>query len=249
MVWTTNFRTIFMGRRSSSASVKAAGMRMVKVSKGCWCINSGRSWCTTSNHHGVTRRAKTTQTKLKRGFYHRYKEDIGLSPRWLLSASAPLVCGHESSRTAMKLNRAEVGLAFYDDPVIWCFWNTIFSQAVTLSHFEMPYHLCQRTGGWQKLRMRSISFVVKYQPQWWSAVKATQKRSTMTFNSRYWIWWTPRQTSSVGYALAWSSHATMRKATRGYVSSGSPMNFVAQEKPGYKKGHADQTWGISDWCR
>lgn len=85
-------------------------------------------------------------------FYHHYKEDIALFAemgfkcyRLSIAWSRIFPKGDESTPN-------EAGLKFYDDVFAECLKKNI-EPVVTLSHFEMPYHLVKEYGGW---RQRSI---------------------------------------------------------------------------------------------
>ena len=85
-------------------------------------------------------------------FYHRYKEDIALFAEM----------GFKCFRTSIGWSRIfpmgdeatpnEEGLKFYDDLFDECLKYNI-EPVVTLSHFEMPFHLVKKYGGWRNRRM------------------------------------------------------------------------------------------------
>lgn len=92
-------------------------------------------------------------------FYHRYKEDIKLFAEM----------GFKCFRTSIAWTRIfpngdeetpnEEGLKFYDDLFDELLKYGI-QPVVTLSHFEMPYHLVKKYGGWKNRKV--IDFFVKY---------------------------------------------------------------------------------------
>lgn len=92
-------------------------------------------------------------------FYHRYREDIALLAE----------LGLKSFRTSINWSRIfpngddglpnEAGLRFYDALFDELLKHKI-EPVVTLSHFEMPYHLICRYGGWKNRRL--IDFFLKY---------------------------------------------------------------------------------------
>ena len=92
-------------------------------------------------------------------FYHRYKEDIKLFAEM----------GFKCFRTSIAWTRIfpngddempnEAGLKFYDDLFDELLKYGI-QPVVTLSHFEMPYHLVKEYGGWKNRKL--IDFFVKY---------------------------------------------------------------------------------------
>src|SRR5690625_3114573 len=92
-------------------------------------------------------------------FYHRYKEDIALFAEM----------GFKSFRTSIAWSRIfpngddaepnEAGLQFYDNLFDELLKYDI-EPVVTLSHFEIPYHLYKNYGGFRNLKL--IDFFVKY---------------------------------------------------------------------------------------
>ena len=92
-------------------------------------------------------------------FYHRYKEDIKLFAEM----------GFKCFRTSIAWTRIfpngdeetpnEEGLKFYDDLFDELLKYGI-QPVVTLFHFEMPYHLVKKYGGWKNRKV--IDFFVKY---------------------------------------------------------------------------------------
>ncbi|MFT8917762.1 MAG: 6-phospho-beta-glucosidase [Oenococcus sp.] len=92
-------------------------------------------------------------------FYHLYPEDIKLFAEM----------GFKCFRTSIAWSRIfpqgdedlpnEAGLKFYDDLFDTCLKYGI-KPVITLSHFEMPYHLVQVYGGWRNRKM--IGFFTKF---------------------------------------------------------------------------------------
>src|SRR5690625_5639081 len=92
-------------------------------------------------------------------FYHAYKEDIALFAEM----------GFKSFRTSIAWSRIfpngddvepnEAGLQFYDDLFDELLKYDI-EPVVTLSHFEIPYHLYKEYGGFRNRKL--IDFFVKY---------------------------------------------------------------------------------------
>ena len=92
-------------------------------------------------------------------FYHRYKEDIALFAEM----------GFKCFRTSIAWTRIfpngddeypnEEGLKFYDDVFDECLKYGI-EPVVTLSHFEMPYHMMKKYGGFRN--RQCIEFFVKF---------------------------------------------------------------------------------------
>lgn len=92
-------------------------------------------------------------------FYHHYKEDIALFAEM----------GFKCFRTSIGWTRIfpngdeeepnEEGLKFYDDLFDECLKYNI-EPVVTLSHFEMPYGLVKKYGGWRSRKL--INFFVRF---------------------------------------------------------------------------------------
>ncbi|MDN6900019.1 glycosyl hydrolase family protein [Oenococcus sicerae] len=92
-------------------------------------------------------------------FYHRYPDDIKLLAEM----------GFKCFRTSIAWTRIfplgdedqpnEEGLQFYDDLFDECLKYGI-QPVITLSHFEMPYHLVEAYGGWRSRKM--IGFFTKF---------------------------------------------------------------------------------------
>lgn len=139
----------------------------------------------TAGEHGVDRRITNTVLDGEYypnheavDFYHHYKEDVKLFAEM----------GFKCFRTSIAWTRIfpngddtqpnEAGLQFYDD---------LFDElrrygmepVITLSHFEMPYHLVTEYGGWKNRKV--IDFFVKYAVTVMERYK-NKVRYWMTFN-------------------------------------------------------------------
>lgn len=92
-------------------------------------------------------------------FYHRYKEDIALAAE----------IGFKTFRMSINWSRIyphgddeypnEEGLKFYDD-VFDELLKYGIEPLVTMSHYELPLHLCQKYGGWKNRKL--IGFFETY---------------------------------------------------------------------------------------
>lgn len=111
-------------------------------------------------------------------FYHTYKQDIALLAEM----------GFKCFRTSISWSRIfpngdetepnEEGLQFYDD-MFDCLLKHGIEPVITLSHFEMPYHLAKEYGGW--MNRRCIDFFVHYAVTVMKRYK-DKVRYWMTFN-------------------------------------------------------------------
>lgn len=92
-------------------------------------------------------------------FYHHYKEDIAMFKDLGLNSFRTSIAWTRIFPTCEELEPNEAGLQFYDD----LFDELIASgiePVITLSHFEMPYHLVTKYGGFRDRRV--IDLFVKY---------------------------------------------------------------------------------------
>ncbi len=76
-------------------------------------------------------------------FYHRYPQDWRCLPRWASNVFAPRLPRTRIFPQGDELEPNEAGLQFYDDLFDECLKHGI-EPVITLSHFEMPYHLGHR---------------------------------------------------------------------------------------------------------
>jgi len=120
----------------------------------------------TAGAHGVPRRITEGVMEGERypnhtgiDFYHTYKEDISLFGE----------LGFKCFRTSISWSRIfpngdetepnEAGLQFYDSMFDEMHKYGI-EPVITLSHFEMPYHLAKEYGGW--INRKLVDFFVRY---------------------------------------------------------------------------------------
>ena len=111
-------------------------------------------------------------------FCHHYKEDLALMAEM----------GFKAFRTSIAWTRIypngddetpnEAGLKFYDDMFDTCHELGI-EPVITLSHFEMPYHLAEKYNGF--MDRRCIDFFVRYAKTCFERYKGKVKY-WMTFN-------------------------------------------------------------------
>ncbi len=92
-------------------------------------------------------------------FYHRYKEDIKLCAEMGFKCFRTSIAWSRIFPKGDEQEANECGLAFYDDLFDECLRYHI-EPVVTLSHFEMPWHLVTQYGGWRNRRM--IEFFTRY---------------------------------------------------------------------------------------
>lgn len=136
----------------------------------------------TSGSHKVPRRI--TKGVLKNeyypshdgiDFYHRYKEDIRLFAEMGFKCFRTSIAWSRIFPKGDEQEACEAGLKFYDDLFDECLKYRI-EPVVTLSHFEMPWHLVTEYGGWRNRKM--IDFFTRYAN---AVIKRYQKKV------KYWI--------------------------------------------------------------
>lgn len=92
-------------------------------------------------------------------FYHHYKEDIQLFKEMGLKAFRTSIAWSRIFPKGDELEPNEEGLAFYDKLFDELLENGM-EPIVTLSHFEMPYHLVTEYGGFRNRKL--IDFFTRY---------------------------------------------------------------------------------------
>ncbi len=111
-------------------------------------------------------------------FYHRYPEDIQLLKELGLKAFRTSISWARIFPKGDETEPNEAGLVFYDQLFDTLLENGI-EPVITLSHFEMPYHLAQAYGGFRDKRV--IEYFVRFAEV---VLKRYQNKVTywMTFN-------------------------------------------------------------------
>lgn len=92
-------------------------------------------------------------------FYHHYKEDIKLMAEMGFKAFRTSIAWTRIFPHGDETQPNEEGLAFYDKVFDECLKYNI-EPVVTLSHFEMPYHLVTEYGGWSNRKL--IDFFTRF---------------------------------------------------------------------------------------
>lgn len=92
-------------------------------------------------------------------FYHRYKEDIALFAEMGFKCFRTSIAWTRIFPKGDEVEPNEAGLKFYDDLFDECLKYGI-EPVVTLSHFEMPYHLVTEYGGFRN--RKTIDFFVHF---------------------------------------------------------------------------------------
>ena len=128
-------------------------------------------------------------------FYHRYKEDLALLAEM----------GFKCFRTSIAWTRIyplgdeeapnEAGLAFYDDLFDECL-RLGMEPVVTISHYEMPYHLVKTYGAWRNRKL--ITFFERYAR---TVFERYRDKVTywMTFNEINGVLWMPWAGSGIQF--------------------------------------------------
>lgn len=92
-------------------------------------------------------------------FYHRYREDIKLFAEMGFKCFRTSIAWSRIFPLGDELEPNEAGLQFYDDLFDTCLEYGI-EPVITLSHFEMPYHLVKEYGGWRNRKL--IDFFARF---------------------------------------------------------------------------------------
>lgn len=123
------------GKGISIADVMTAGSHGVprRITDG---VEAGEYY---PNHNGID-------------FYHRYKEDIQLFAEMGFKCFRTSIAWTRIFPNGDETEPNEAGLQFYDDLFDECLKYDI-QPVVTLSHFEMPYHLVKQYGGWRNRKL------------------------------------------------------------------------------------------------
>ncbi len=120
----------------------------------------------TGGAHGVDRRItdgtladEYYPSHIASDFYHRYKEDIGLLAQMGFKCFRLSIAWTRIFPDGDELTPNEAGLRFYDDVFDELKKHGI-EPIVTLSHFDMPYRLVKKYGGWKNRRV--IDFFTRF---------------------------------------------------------------------------------------
>lgn len=119
--------------------------------------------CTPNGLFGdIVDRNKNNITSIKDraiDFYHRYPEDISLFAEMGFTCLRTSIAWTRIFPNGDELEPNEAGLAFYDKLFDEMLKHHI-TPLVTLSHYEMPYHLVTQYGGWGDRKV--IEFFTRY---------------------------------------------------------------------------------------
>lgn len=111
-------------------------------------------------------------------FYHHYKEDIALFAEMGFKCFRTSIAWTRIFPNGDELEPNEEGLKFYDELFDECLKYGM-EPVVTLSHFEMPYHLVKEYGAWRNRKL--IKFFVRFAEVCFKRYKDKVKY-WMTFN-------------------------------------------------------------------
>lgn len=111
-------------------------------------------------------------------FYHRYKDDIKLLSEMGFKCFRTSIAWTRIFPNGDELEPNEKGLQFYDDLFDECLKYGI-EPVVTLSHFELPYHLVTEYGGFRNRKV--IDFFVRFAEVCFKRYK-NKVKYWMTFN-------------------------------------------------------------------
>lgn len=111
-------------------------------------------------------------------FYHNYKEDIALFAEMGFQVFRMSIAWSRIFPNGDDQEPNEAGLKFYDD-VFDELAKYHIEPLVTISHYEMPFHLCEVYNGWADRRV--IDFYIRYCSTIFHRYKGKVKR-WLTFN-------------------------------------------------------------------
>jgi 6-phospho-beta-glucosidase len=111
-------------------------------------------------------------------FYHHYKEDVKLFAELGLKCFRTSIAWTRIFPNGDESEPNEEGLQFYDDLFDECLKYNI-EPVITLSHFEMPYHLVTEYGGWRN--RQTVDFFVRFAEVVFERYK-NKVKYWMTFN-------------------------------------------------------------------
>ncbi|WP_143809919.1 family 1 glycosylhydrolase, partial [Oenococcus oeni] len=150
-------------------------------------------------------------------FYHKYPEDIKLFAELGLKCFRTSIAWTRIFPNGDETEPNEAGLKFYDDMFDECLKYGI-QPVITLSHFEMPYHLVKEYGGWSNRKM--IEFFDRFAEVCFKRYKDKVKY-WMTFNESLGFYpeWIQKYWARKGYNLdiLASDLATIKAGTVDYV--------------------------------
>ena len=111
-------------------------------------------------------------------FYHHYEEDIAMMAKLGFKCFRTSIAWTRIFPNGDELEPSEAGPQFYDD-----LFDTMkrhgMEPIITLSHFEMPYHLVKEYGGWRSRKL--VDFFVRFAVTVFRRYK-DKVRYWMTFN-------------------------------------------------------------------
>ncbi|MBR2214909.1 MAG: 6-phospho-beta-glucosidase [Selenomonadaceae bacterium] len=139
----------------------------------------------TAGRHGVQREitdgvlpGKNYPNHEAIDFYHRYKEDIALLAEMGFKCFRTSIAWTRIFPNGDETEPNEAGLKFYDD-LFDEMHKYGMEPVITLSHFEMPYHLVTEYGGWRNRKL--IDMFVRFAVTCFKRYKDKVKY-WMTFN-------------------------------------------------------------------
>lgn len=111
-------------------------------------------------------------------FYHHYKEDIALLAQLGFKCFRTSIAWTRIFPNGDELEPNEAGLQFYDD-LFDEMHKYNMEPVITLSHFEMPYHLVKEYGGWRNRKL--VDMFVRFAVTCFKRYK-NKVKYWMTFN-------------------------------------------------------------------
>lgn len=199
-----------------------------------WCLLPGKNY---PNHEGID-------------FYHRYPEDIALMAELGLRCFRTSIAWTRIFPQGDETEPNEAGLQFYDD-----LFDTLLAHGiqpvVTLSHFELPYHLVTAYGGWRgrKLVKFFVHFAVTVFERYRDKVKYWLTFNEINNQSNTKVAFTAFTNSGVIYQEGEDREAVLAQvAHHQFVASARAVIEGHRINPAFRIGHAGGDAGLSVTC-
>lgn len=171
-------------------------------------------------------------------FYHHYKEDIRLFAEMGFKCFRTSIAWTRIFPTGEEDSPNEEGLLFYDDLFDTCRQYGI-EPVVTLSHFEMPYHLVRKYGGFRS--RACIDFFLRFAKACFERYK-DKVTYWMTFNeinnqANFGTAWGPFTNSGLVFAEGENREYLMHQAAHyELVASAKAVKLGHEINPGFRIG-------------
>lgn len=171
-------------------------------------------------------------------FYHHYKGDVALFAEMGFKCFRTSIAWTRIFPKGDELEPNEAGLQFYDDLFDECLKYGI-EPVITLSHFEMPFHLVKEYGGWRN--RQCIEFFVRFSKvcleRFQSKVKYWMTFNEINNQANYSTDFAPFTNSGIIYQEGENREEIMYQAAHyELVASAQVVEFAHQLNPSLQMG-------------